>query len=117
MTGEVLTVVSAVVNPAHEDDLRAAYAETVRGRLPDGVVRSELLRGNGGEWRIATLWRDAAALDAMRAGPEAPAAPRIFRAARAEPHLAIFQVVDCVRPPVGAAEPSSRGATNFSAGG
>jgi len=45
--------------------------------VPDGLLRTELLRGQNGRWRIQTAWRDGAALDAMRAASEAPAALRL----------------------------------------
>ncbi|MCH7230927.1 hypothetical protein L0U85_08700 [Glycomyces sp. L485] len=93
MTDQVLTEVSAVVAPEREADLLAAYRDLVEGPLPDGLVRTELLSGYDGHWRIQTLWRDHAALEAMRAAPEPPAAPRLFREVGAEPELALFDVM------------------------
>ena len=99
MTGQVLTEVSAVVAPEREAGLVSAYRKLVAGPLPDGLLRTELLSGPDGHWRIQTLWRDRAALDAMRAAPEEPAAPRLFREAGAEPALALFDVrADRVAP-------------------
>ncbi|WP_149181026.1 hypothetical protein [Streptomyces sp. TRM49041] len=92
MAGQVLTEVSAVVSPERESDLVAAYRELVAGPLPDGLMRTELLSGQDGRWRIQTLWRDRAALDAMRTAPDGPAAPRLFRQVGAEPGLALFDV-------------------------
>lgn len=92
MTEQVLTEVSAVVAPEREADLVAAYRELVAGPLPDGLMRTELLSGQEGRWRIQTLWRDRAALDAMRASPDGPAAPRLFREVGADPGLALFDV-------------------------
>jgi hypothetical protein len=43
-------------------------------------------------WRIQTLWRDQQALDTMRAAPEPPAAPALFRRLGAEPQLQILFV-------------------------
>jgi hypothetical protein len=43
-------------------------------------------------WRIQTLWRDQQALDTMRAAPEPPAAPTLFRQVGAEPTLQILLV-------------------------
>ena len=58
-----------------------------------GAVGTELLSGPDGRWCIQTLWRDRAALDAMRAAaPEGPAAPRLFRAVGADPELAVLGV-------------------------
>ncbi len=92
MTGQVLSEVSAVVAPEREAGLVAAYRELVARPLPDGLLRTELLGGADGHWRIQTLWRDRAALDAMRAAPAGPAAPRLFREAGADPALAVFDV-------------------------
>jgi quinol monooxygenase YgiN len=92
MTGQVLTEVSAVVAPEREAALVAAFRELVAQPMPDGLVRTELLSGQDGRWRIQTLWRDRAALDAMRAAPDPPAAPRLFREVGAYPALAIFDI-------------------------
>src|SRR5438445_8816307 len=96
MAGEILTVVSATVDPAKEAELRAAYQAVLDEELPDGLLASALLRGDGNQWQIATLWRDRAALDAMRAGPVPPAAPRVFRQAGAEATLAVFEVANSI---------------------
>ncbi|WP_330334100.1 hypothetical protein OHS33_33090 [Streptomyces sp. NBC_00536] len=92
MSGRILSEVSAVVAAEREADLVAAYRELVAGPLPDGLVRSELLGGADGLWRIQTLWRDRAALEAVRAAPEGPSAPRLFREVGADPGLALFEV-------------------------
>jgi heme-degrading monooxygenase HmoA len=94
MAGPVLTVVSATVDPAQEEHLAAAYQAVLDADVPDGLLASALLRGKGNQWQITTLWRDRAALDAMRAGPELPAAPRVFREVGAEPTLAVFDVIN-----------------------
>ncbi|MEU6661103.1 antibiotic biosynthesis monooxygenase [Streptomyces sp. NPDC046821] len=92
MTGQILSEVSGVVAPEREADLVAAYGELVARTLPDGLIRTELLRGRDGRWRIQSLWRDRAALDAVRSAPEGPAAPRLFREVGAEPELAVFDI-------------------------
>ncbi|MCX5377297.1 hypothetical protein [Streptomyces sp. NBC_00091] len=92
MTGQVLSEVSAVVAPGREADLVAGYRELVAHPLPDGLVRTELLSGQDGHWRIQTLWRDRAALDAVRGAPGGAPAPRLFREVGAEPALAVFEV-------------------------
>ncbi|MVU76281.1 hypothetical protein GPX89_03375 [Nocardia sp. ET3-3] len=91
MDGTVLTEVSAIVAAEREDELVAGFTELLRGGFPDGLVRTELLNG-GGRWRIQTLWRDRAALDAMRNSGEPPAAPALFRKVGAEPVLEILAV-------------------------
>lgn len=92
MTGHILTEVLATVDADREVELLAGFEELAAGPLPDGLLRTELLRGSNQEWRVQTLWRDRAALDAMRAGPEPPAAPRLFRSVGAEPTLRVYAV-------------------------
>jgi quinol monooxygenase YgiN len=92
MSGEIMTEVSAEVAEDRAGEVRAAFAELTRRPLPDGLMRTELLSGRDGEWRIQSVWRDQAALDAMRAGPEPPAAPALFRHLGAEPVLRIYAV-------------------------
>lgn len=92
MAAQILTEVSADVEPGREPELLAGFRELVSSEVPDGLLRTELLRGGDGRWRIQTLWRDRAALDAMRAGAEPPAAPTLFRSVGAEPSLTILTV-------------------------
>jgi len=88
----VLTVVSAMIDPAEDGRLVSGFTELGRQPLPDGLLHTQLLRGSGGEWRIESRWRDRAALDAMRAAPGEPAAPALFRSVGGEPRLQIFDV-------------------------
>jgi hypothetical protein len=103
MAGPVLTVVSATVSPSQEEHLAAAYQAVLDAEVPDGLLASALLRGDANQWQITTLWRDRAALDAMRARmrahPELPAAPRVFREVGAEPTLAVFDVINGLQRP------------------
>jgi hypothetical protein len=93
MSAEILTEVSATVDANREVELVKGYREITAG-APDGLVRTELLRGQDGQWRIQTLWRDRAALEAMRARAEPPAALRLFRRVGAEPSLQVYEVED-----------------------
>jgi hypothetical protein len=57
------------------------------------LLRTELLRGPDGAWRVQTLWRDLEALAATRIAPEPPrTAPQVFRIVGAEPMLEILEV-------------------------
>ncbi len=93
MTEPVLTEVSATVDPARAAELVEGFHTMTTQALPPGLLRTELVRGTGERWRIQSLWRDAAALEAMRAGAEPPAAPRLFRTVGAEPSLEVLTVV------------------------
>ena len=70
----VMTTIDTVIEPEHEQDLIEGFRHMTEGRQPEGLVRSELLRGHGGAWRIQTTWRNRDALLALRASGEPPAA-------------------------------------------
>ncbi len=93
MSGQILTVVTATVDAQREADLVAGYRQLTAGPTPDGLIRTELLRGQDGKWQIQTLWRDREALMAMRAGAEPPASLRLFGDVGAE-HSHEFFVVE-----------------------
>ena len=92
MSGEILTEVSAIVPRERADDVPVAFVELAQQPLPDGLLRTELLAGRDGEWKIQSVWRDQTALDAMRAGAEPPAAPALFRQLCSEPVLRIYDL-------------------------
>ncbi|MFD9127570.1 antibiotic biosynthesis monooxygenase [Kitasatospora sp. NPDC059571] len=92
MAEYVVSEVGAVVAPDREAELVALYRELVSGPLPDGLLRTELLRGPSGHWRIQSHWRDMTALEAVRNAPERPAAPQLFRRVGTEPELTVFTV-------------------------
>jgi len=98
MAGEVLTVVAATVDPARVEELVAAYQALEAEPVPNGLLASVLLKGDNGQWQIATLWRDRAALDAVRAAPEPPAAPQVFRQVGAQPTLSVLEVAAAIQP-------------------
>jgi hypothetical protein len=95
----VLTVLEAHIPPGQEVALQAAYDTAATGTLPPGLVRSELVRDalDATRWRIQTWWTSREALDAMRSAGT-PAGVLMFRAAGAEPVLAVFDVVSQLPP-------------------
>lgn len=93
MPEHILTEVSAALPDDQADALVAGFAALLTQPVPDGLLRTELLRGEG-SWRIQTLWRDRSALDAMRASGEPPAAPALFRRLGAEPVLTVFALAE-----------------------
>jgi hypothetical protein len=92
MSGQILTIVTATVDVDRESDLTAGFRKLTAGPMPDGLIRTELLRGQNGSWRIQTLWRDRAALEAVRASPEPPAALELFRDVGADHSHEVFWV-------------------------
>ncbi|MEY9877883.1 quinol monooxygenase YgiN [Streptacidiphilus sp. MAP12-33] len=93
MTGWVMAEVNADVAPEHERRLLDTYRRLLARPLPDGLIQSELLRGPGRHWRIQTLWRDQAALDAMRASAEGEAAPHLFHDIDPDAEFTVYDVV------------------------
>ena len=89
----IMTIVTADVDQARAPELSAAYQLLLDGGLPEGLLETRLLGDGQGHWAIHSLWRDRASLDAMRAAPEPPAAPALFRRFSAEPALVIMQVL------------------------
>lgn len=89
----VLSEVSATVSADREGEFLAGFEELVSLPRPDGLLRTELLRGPDGEWRVQTLWRDLEALAATRVTPEPPCtAPQVFHSVGAKPMLEILEV-------------------------
>ena len=89
----ILTVVSADIDEDRAQGLVSAYEALLAEGVPDGLLQTQLLGDGNGHWAIHSLWRDRAALDAMRASPEPPAAPTLFRRFSAEPALSVMQVL------------------------
>jgi len=101
MGTRILTEVVAQVEAQREQELVEGFHRLLQGPVPDGLLRTELLRGTDGEWRIQTIWASREVLEAMRSLPEPPAAPTLFRSVGAEPHLTILEVAAEHRTPHG----------------
>lgn len=91
--GQIVSLVRGVVAPDRLAALEADYRAGLVAGLPSGIVRTYLLRGPSGEVAIATVWRDQAALDAIRASGEEPLARRLIREAGSEPTVDLFEVL------------------------
>jgi hypothetical protein len=84
-TGKMIkTIVSATVAADREDDLIHGYRDLISAGMPPGLRRSQLLRGQGGTWRIESLWSDMAALQALRESGQKPLALELFEHVGAE---------------------------------
>jgi hypothetical protein len=89
----ILTSVTLVVPQDREGEVIPAYqALTAQGPHPEGLLRSELLRGQGGQWLIQTLWRDRAAILTARAAGAPPAALVLAERIGAEHSHDVFTV-------------------------
>lgn len=92
MPEQILTIVTATVAAHRETELTAGFRDINTRPLPEGLIRTELLRGQNGNWRIQSLWRDRAALEAVRASTEPPAALELFRNVGADHSHEVFSV-------------------------
>jgi hypothetical protein len=92
MSPPVVTSIDAQVPPDREQELLDGYRELQSGKPPDGLLRSELLRGQDGAWRIQTTWRDRDALMALRKGGTPPAALALLDRLEARHSHAVFTV-------------------------
>jgi len=88
----IVTVVDATLDPSRAQDLLDGFREIVEGPRPDGLLRTELLRGQDGSWRIQTTWRDRDAVMALRASGEPPAALVLLDRVGAEHVHGVFTV-------------------------
>jgi hypothetical protein len=97
----VLTVLEARVPGDRASDLLRAFEETRASALPPFIVRSFLVRSveDPDVWRIMTVFRSRADLEAMRASGQTPRAVEMFRAAGAEPAFSLFTVADQLENP------------------
>jgi len=92
MTTPCVTVVDANVAPEREQELIAGFARLTEGDKPPGLVRSELLRGRDGAWRIQTTWQDLETLRELRRSGEPPAAVALLESVGAEYSHTVFTV-------------------------
>jgi len=88
----VVTSIDAIVSPDREQDLLDGFRAMNEVPKPDGLMRSELLRGQGGTRRIQTVWRDRAALMAVRDSGKPPAALELLDRVGAEHSHGVFSV-------------------------
>ena len=92
MSSPIVTVVDATVDPAREAELLEGYRQMNEDVKPDGWMRSELLRGQDGAWRIQTTWRDREAVIALRQSGVRPAALDLLERVGAEHSHGVYTV-------------------------
>jgi hypothetical protein len=84
-THKIMTSVTATVPVEREAEFLSDYREmNIVGDKPDGLLRSELLRGHDGRWLIQTLWRDRDAFMAAREPGKTPPALALLERVGAE---------------------------------
>jgi hypothetical protein len=92
VSAEIVTAIDATIDQDREQDLLDGYRPLMEAPKPDGLLHSELLRGQGGLWRIQTTWRDRDALMAVRNSGRPPAALELLDRMHAEHSHGVFTV-------------------------
>ena len=91
--GAVVSMVSARIAPDRVADLTGRFSEAVRAGLPGHRRQTSLLRGDGGRWRLVTVWGSRDDLERYLASTEEPFALRLFRQAGGAPEVEVLDVV------------------------
>jgi len=94
MGKNVVTAVDARVDEGREAELLDGYRRMIHEDRPDGLLRSELLRGQDGTWRIQTTWRDLDAIIELRKSGAPPVAVALLDRVGARETHAVFTVED-----------------------
>jgi len=94
----VITILEAEVRQELREKLKRVYHDKTR-TLPEHIIQSYLgqSQSNPTTWRILTVWRSQADLDAMRSSGETPTGVLIFQEVEATPQLSIFEVTTTAR--------------------
>jgi hypothetical protein len=90
MSATIITTVDATIDPARDHELIEGFRRMNEGHRPEGLLRSELLRGQDGTWRLQTMWRDRESLMAVRNSGNRPAALALLESLGATHHHAVF---------------------------
>lgn len=90
----VITILEAHVAPENLDALKQAYQDGIQ-QLESQIVQTFLINSTTDStlWRIVTVWHSREALQEMRRSTETPRGVLMFRAAKAEPTLSVFDVI------------------------
>src|SRR4051812_20051933 len=98
MGTRLITSVDARVRADREQELLDGFGELIEGDQPDGLLRSELLRGPDctcrvrTTWRVQTTWRDIDALRALRRSGKPPAVLGLLDRLAAQHSHSVFTV-------------------------
>lgn len=92
MNAPLVTTVDTQISPDREQELLDGFRELNEQDRPEGLLRSELLRGQDGTWRIQTTWRDREAVLALRRSGKPPAAMALLDRLGAVHTHAVFTV-------------------------
>ena len=94
MTNKIITTLEGRVPKEHWKALQDAYHAVVTERLGIMPMQTFLMQSKTEPeiWRITSIWPDMETLDKLRSSGEVPAGIRVFREAKSEPALSVFEV-------------------------
>jgi hypothetical protein len=94
----IMTVLEARVEPDRWAALQGSY-DAATGQLPSQMKDTFPVQSTADPaiWRVISVWRSRGALEEYRRSVATPGGVLIFRAAGAEPSVAILEVVANVR--------------------
>ncbi len=94
---KTVTLVTGRVDPGRQAAVVGQYEEGTSRGLPPAIEETFLLRSDGDQLAIMTVWATRQELDGMLATGEEPFARRLIRTAGGTPEVQIFDVVSHVR--------------------
>ena len=89
---ETITVVEGAVSAEMRKVLVDGYGSARGEALPEGLLRTMLIRAGEDEYQIITVWESQEALDRMRSMGK-PKAVELFEAAGVKPTVKVFEMV------------------------
>ncbi|MFF5791275.1 hypothetical protein ACFY5D_04450 [Paeniglutamicibacter sp. NPDC012692] len=92
MSKQIVTITSAEVPVERAGAVVSVYQAILAQDVPDGFLNTRLVHDGQDRRAIRTRRRGEAAIDAVRAGPRAPAARSLGRTPGTAPTLAILIV-------------------------
>ena len=90
---EVVTIVTGAIPEGREQEVVDPYREGLKEGPPPDIEETFLLRAEGGQMAIVSVWHRRAGLDAMLASGEEPFARRLIREAGGTPDVRIYDIV------------------------
>jgi hypothetical protein len=90
---EVVTIVTGVVPTERIHEVVDPYQAALKDGPPPAIEQTLLLRHDGGQIAILTMWRRRADLDALLSSDEEPFARRLIREAGGTPEVSMYEVV------------------------
>lgn len=95
----VMTVLEAHVSKENWPALEQAFQQGAQYK-DAGLVQSFLVHSvkDSDLWRILTVWESREALEKMRSSGEIPRGVLMFRSAKAEPALSVFEIAQQIIP-------------------